>query len=264
MNALSLLWDLTSPNQLYSSNSTTTTTSSHESEFVNPDILRYILIIHDMRTTTNSPSSSQEEREDRSGMSWEQVLKLEETVKKTYGVHTKILSLYDHYQPLKSPAELKLEQEQEERGGMVKKSLEEELEKLWPTTTSSEEEIQLGGSSSLIGLGYTPTTNVTTPGQKKRLGSSLSLKDLDSLSLFLREFVTQSLIPYLERTITLYNEQFNSSKKSLGGRLFSVGRKYFGASASSSSNSPSGSQGNTRAGSPVTGGGQTGYNSSRG
>ncbi|GAA5949848.1 hypothetical protein JCM3765_007713 [Sporobolomyces pararoseus] len=276
LNAISLLWDLTSPNQLYSSSSS----QFNEQEFVNPDILRYILIIHDMRTTPTTSTSTTEEEEGGGGgggggrggegMSWEQVLKLEETVKKTYGVHTKVLTLYDHYKPLKSPAELKLEQEGGGGGGV---DLEKEIENLWPTSFTSEEEETHSGGESLIGLGYsssstspTRTLTTTTTHQKNKC---FSLKDLDSLSLFVREFVTQSLIPHLERTITLYHEQFNSSKKSLGGRLFSVGRKYFGG-ASSNNNSPSVSQVNTRAGSPVTtgtgtgGGGIMGYNSNRG
>ncbi|GAA5899344.1 Trs85p [Sporobolomyces salmoneus] len=264
LNALSLLWDLTSPSQLYSPASSSPSPSSHpnQQDFVNPDILRYILIIHDMRTTATDSSLTEG---NISGVtSWEQVKRLEETVKKTYGVHTKVLGLWDHYQPLRLPDEIEKEGPE--------KSLDDELEKLWPTRGGNEGEDSV--PERLVGLGYfeddTPgTTKPTLPvgqeqservsyGGRRRKGQDLSLVDLQNLSVFTREFVSQSLVPFLERTVTVSNEQFNNSKKSLGGRLFSVGRKYFGSSSSTPTT------GNSRSGSPVTSGAQLSYNSGKG
>ena len=88
-------------------------------------------------------------------------------------------------------------------------------------------------------------------------GHELSEDDLKAARLFLREFVVQSLVPWLERAVVVGNEQvgkvkrghilsngeltscavvpqFVASRKSIGGRLFSAGRRYFGGSGKSS------------------------------
>jgi hypothetical protein len=242
LNAISLLWDLTSSH------------SSANAEFVNPDILRYILIIHDMRTTTS--------------VDWEQTLKLQETVKKTYGVHVKVLPLWDHHDDttvmMKTREELESDRDKHE-------DLKEDLKKLWPKSDEDRRKRRGGGGGELIGLGYSsPTSNDVNEEEEEEEEEegviSFSSRDLSNLSSFTREFVTQSIVPFLERQITVSYEQFQSSRKSLGGRLFSVGRKYFSSSSSTTTTNGSGTSGtNTRVGSPVPGGGGGGgYDSVKG
>ena len=62
----------------------------------------------------------------------------------------------------------------------------------------------------------------------------MSEDDLRSIRVFMREMVVQSIIPFMERSVVVGNEQHIASKRSIGGRLFSAGRKYFGGSASTS------------------------------
>lgn len=91
-------------------------------------------------------------------------------------------------------------------------------------------------------------------------GENLSDQDLQGIDKFMREMVVQSIVPFMERTILISNEQFIASKRSIGGRLFSAGRKYFGASASSSASG-------SRTGSPsqgTTGVMNGGFNVTRG
>lgn len=280
LNALSQLWDLTSPSQLYSpsNNPSSSSSSPTQQDYINPDILRYILIIHDLRT--DDPTTPRTSGGGGSGTvsDWDQVRKLEETVKKTYGVHTKVLPLYDHYKEMKLPGEGR--EEEEEGVGP-----ERELEKLWPSTSeggknSSSTRGMGTGQGELVGLGYeeegettvlslsTSISKLDSLQQTRRGGHDLSLKDLQTLSLWIRELVSQSIIPHLERTITVSNEQFNNSKKSIGGRLFSVGRKYFGGGGGGGGGSGTSSTGGStpngisRTGSPVTL--QLGYNAQRG
>ncbi|GAA6018193.1 hypothetical protein JCM11491_005627 [Sporobolomyces phaffii] len=244
LNALSILWDLTSPSQLYAASSTSS--NPRQQEYANPEVLRYILIVHDARQGGS-----------------EQVEKLHETVKKTYGVHTKVLTLWDHYKPLELPSSTG--QDSAAAAGAGEASLEHELEKLWPEDLEEEATKRKAitseaSSAALTGLGYLGAVEqdheqARPLARRGRPGHDLSLVDLQSLSVFTRELVTQSIVPYLERQITVANEQFNNNKKSLGGRLFSVGRKYFGGGASSSTSST---------GEASASGGGTGYNPSKG
>ncbi|GAA5923269.1 TRAPP III-specific subunit 85 family protein [Sporobolomyces koalae] len=227
LNAISLLWDLTSPSQLYLpevglSPSTSSTAGQHN--YVNPEVLRYILIVHDAR------------KQDK--ISWQEVARLEETVKKTYGVHTKVLTLYDN-DSTDTPANT-------DHDDLVRI--------LWP---ESDQDAQR--SEGLVGLGYEPETASPAPRTIRR-GHDLSRKDLGTLSEWTREIILQSVIPSIERSVIVAHEQFQSSKKSIGGRLFSVGRKYFGGGGSNSGTTAS-SAASSRTGSPVQ---PLGYNAQRG
>ncbi|CAG8460304.1 5163_t:CDS:10 [Ambispora gerdemannii] len=82
-------------------------------------------------------------------------------------------------------------------------------------------------------------------------GQYLSEKDFAGIQSFIREFVAQSMIPSMERNIHVWNEQVAASRRGITGRLFSASRRYFGTGGKSSgqppstqqsSNSPSGPQ----------------------
>lgn len=61
------------------------------------------------------------------------------------------------------------------------------------------------------------------------IGAKLGQEDVKRIKLFLREFVVQSLAPWMERTTTQLNEQLAANRKGIAGRLFSAGRRYFGS-----------------------------------
>lgn len=52
-------------------------------------------------------------------------------------------------------------------------------------------------------------------------------EDLESLNAMVRELVVQSVIPFMERCVTTWNDQYASSRRGIAGRLFSASRKYF-------------------------------------
>ncbi|EUC53708.1 trapp complex protein Trs85, partial [Rhizoctonia solani AG-3 Rhs1AP] len=56
--------------------------------------------------------------------------------------------------------------------------------------------------------------------------------DLQSISRFVREFATQSLIPWMERNVIEWNEAYVATRR-LPSRLFSTTRRFFGTSGSS-------------------------------
>ncbi|KAG9097649.1 hypothetical protein FS749_005806 [Ceratobasidium sp. UAMH 11750] len=57
-------------------------------------------------------------------------------------------------------------------------------------------------------------------------------EDLQSTHRFVREFVTQSLIPWMERNVVEWNEAYVATRR-LPSRLFSTTRRFFGTSGSS-------------------------------
>ncbi|EIW64369.1 uncharacterized protein TRAVEDRAFT_158546 [Trametes versicolor FP-101664 SS1] len=67
-------------------------------------------------------------------------------------------------------------------------------------------------------------------------GSTLRLTqdDIQQLGRFVREFVTMSLIPWMEKCVVEWNENYSSSRR-LPSRLFSSTRRLFGASSAASS-----------------------------
>lgn len=65
----------------------------------------------------------------------------------------------------------------------------------------------------------------------------LSLSDHDRIKTFFSEFLTRGLIPYIEKTTKVLNEQFQSKKNILKG--FSISKKFFGLTNSSLKLSPS-------------------------
>ncbi|KAG0199180.1 Trafficking protein particle complex 8 [Mortierella sp. GBA30] len=56
-------------------------------------------------------------------------------------------------------------------------------------------------------------------------GCCLSNDDISAITQFLREMLSQSIIPYMERNIAHWNEQVAASRKGIAGRF----RRYFGA-----------------------------------
>ncbi|KAL1605570.1 hypothetical protein SLS59_003372 [Nothophoma quercina] len=65
--------------------------------------------------------------------------------------------------------------------------------------------------------------------------------DISSLRTFIRELVTQSIIPNMERSVATWNEQILSRRRGLSGRFMSLSKRWtpFGSSRNSASASPS-------------------------
>lgn len=65
--------------------------------------------------------------------------------------------------------------------------------------------------------------------------------DISSLRTFIRELVTQSIIPSMERSVATWNEQILSRRRGLSGRFMSLSKRWapFGSSRNSASASPS-------------------------
>ncbi|KAF1944338.1 hypothetical protein EJ02DRAFT_464179 [Clathrospora elynae] len=63
--------------------------------------------------------------------------------------------------------------------------------------------------------------------------------DISSLRTFIRELVTQSIIPNMERSVATWNEQILSRRRGLSGRFMSLSKRWtpFGSSRNSSSSS---------------------------
>ncbi|GAA5866902.1 hypothetical protein JCM3774_004598 [Rhodotorula dairenensis] len=70
-------------------------------------------------------------------------------------------------------------------------------------------------------------------------GPQLSDADVTALKSFAREFVVQSFVPFLERTAIVAHEQWTATRRGFGGRLFSVGRRYFGGGGAEGSRAAS-------------------------
>lgn len=62
-------------------------------------------------------------------------------------------------------------------------------------------------------------------------GRYLTADDVTSCKAMVREFVVQSLIPFMERNIQHWNEQVASARRGLTGRLFGASRRLFGSSS---------------------------------
>jgi hypothetical protein len=65
-----------------------------------------------------------------------------------------------------------------------------------------------------------------------QLASHLTSSDTAAIRSFLREFTSQSLVPWMEARVREWNEIFVNSRRGLTGRLFGAGRKFFGSGRS--------------------------------
>jgi hypothetical protein len=93
-----------------------------------------------------------------------------------------------------------------------------------------EKEGDLMSSSSLEGVHPLEDVQNDTMVNDMR-GHFLSTKDVEGLSAFVREFSTQSVIPFMEKSISGWNETIASSRRGLTGRFFTASKKYFNSGA---------------------------------
>jgi hypothetical protein len=74
--------------------------------------------------------------------------------------------------------------------------------------------------------------NLEEENQSHDYAARLSESDIDAIRAFLREFVSQSLVPWMESRVREWNEVYIGSRRGLTGRLFGAGRKLFGSGRS--------------------------------
>lgn len=67
--------------------------------------------------------------------------------------------------------------------------------------------------------------------------------DATAIRTFVREMVTQSILPTMERSVSLWNDQVASKRKGLSGRFMSLSKRWAGFGSSNSSSNNSGSRG---------------------
>lgn len=77
--------------------------------------------------------------------------------------------------------------------------------------------------SSLAGS----TKEFDSSSDTQRYGRLLDDDDVKRIKAFVRELAAQNIVPFLERCVSLWNEQLAASRRGLTGRLFGAGRKLF-------------------------------------
>ncbi|KAJ6519689.1 ER-golgi trafficking TRAPP I complex 85 kDa subunit-domain-containing protein [Mycena sanguinolenta] len=158
--------------------------------WVDPSFLKYTLIIHPQ----NSPFSDEE-----AGA-------LFNAVKKQFGLHSYLLPL-----ALPTPAPPPV-------------PVPALIPRLPPPPSSDSPEL-LGVPPPAPGL-PPPTPNIPAPGALNTL--RMSDKDIQQTARFTREFLVMSLIPWMEKCVVEWNENFSSNRR-LPSRLFSSTRRLFGS-----------------------------------
>ncbi|KAI9851860.1 MAG: hypothetical protein M1838_002576 [Thelocarpon superellum] len=76
-------------------------------------------------------------------------------------------------------------------------------------------------------------------------GPYLLESDVTAIKTFVREMVTQSVVPFMERCVSTWNDQVASRRRGLSGRFMSLSRKWssFGSTSKSGTGSGSGGSG---------------------
>ena len=69
--------------------------------------------------------------------------------------------------------------------------------------------------------------------------------DSTAIRTFVREMVTQSVVPFMERCVTTWNDQVASRRRGISGRFMSLSKRWTGFGTSSRSSSGSGSTGSS-------------------
>ena len=73
---------------------------------------------------------------------------------------------------------------------------------------------------------------------------SVSEADANAIIAFIREMVTQSIIPFMENRMTAWNDQVASRKRGIGGRFMSISKRWAGFGSSKSTSAAGGPSGN--------------------
>jgi hypothetical protein len=74
--------------------------------------------------------------------------------------------------------------------------------------------------------------NLESQAPSVQYGQYLTPDHIDKTKLMVKELVTQSLVPFMERNIQHWNEQVASARRGITGRLFGASRRLFGTNQS--------------------------------
>ncbi|KAH9944035.1 ER-golgi trafficking TRAPP I complex 85 kDa subunit-domain-containing protein [Epithele typhae] len=161
--------------------------------------LRYFLIIHPSNSSLSDPIAES----------------LFNAVKKQYGLHSFLLPLQLPTDPLPAPVPVPAPPPRLPGASGL-------------DTPPLQPQPSAGGllSSNAAGADYN--------GNTIRLNS----EDIHQISRFVREFLTMSLIPWMEKCVVEWNETYSSSRR-LPSRLITSTRRFFGATSASSPSPPS-------------------------
>ncbi|MCO5565827.1 hypothetical protein L7F22_019502 [Adiantum nelumboides] len=178
--------------------------------YVDPLIFRYYVLLHDVS---------------KSGSDLTESIALLENVKKTYGLHCCLL-------PINSA------------DGKSSNSAED-ISSLWyrvlrntSSYATSPPQDETNTSSPKIRQSLDALSKWhggSTVEEEKVYASLINDDDVRKIKTFVRDFAAQSLIPFMERCVSLWNDQLAASRRGLTGRLLGAGRKFFGGASSRNS-----------------------------
>ncbi|KAG4305481.1 hypothetical protein PORY_001037 [Pneumocystis oryctolagi] len=110
-------------------------------------------------------------------------------------------------------------------------SMNETEKKSWDTSTSISE------NSCNIFFDLPKDTRYLYNNYIKFSNGSHNLldEDISAIRTFVKELISQSILPVMKRSIDVWNEQFTAPPKGISGKLLSISKKYFGTSISGNS-----------------------------
>ncbi|KAI9253330.1 ER-golgi trafficking TRAPP I complex 85 kDa subunit-domain-containing protein [Helicostylum pulchrum] len=214
--------------------------------YVDTNILRYYVVLHDPNRTTLEQSTA-----------------VFEKLKRTVGLHCYLLQINSNPRdPLDDDSIEDMSQDEIraiwEHGLAESYRIESELQtyasSLDTTTTTPSSGSGHTRSSSIASnlsslqatvvhgtsIRSVPVDSTTEETETKRVqgvletpviqyGRCMTPDDVDNVKNMVREFVVQSMVPFMERNIQHWNEQVASARRGLTGRLFGASRRLFGS-----------------------------------
>lgn len=184
-------------------------------DWVNQEYLRYYVLVHD------------EERDDIT-----ESTKLYDQMKRHFGLHCHLLRLRSSQCVVTDDDSVQVPicewlSPQEHLSGAGEAGMYTELYSQFSKTTTNDM------PETLVDLG--------TDGTPYLFDS-----DITSIRAFIRELVVQSVIPFMENRVAVWNDQIASRRRGISGRFMSVGRRFMtlGSGSRSSGTGSSGGSGN--------------------
>ncbi|CCG82666.1 Putative uncharacterized protein [Taphrina deformans PYCC 5710] len=160
--------------------------------YIDPGFLRYYVLVHD---------------EDEHDL--DKSLALFARMKNSFGIHCYMLRLTSRSVTLDDDAVLEVPE-------FSRKSAPERLRSKWHGSRMNSQFLNNSGDGDDVNgkVRYIPYVDHT------------------GLVSLVREMVTQSIVPYMERCIHIWNEQVAAPRRGLAGRFFKAGRSLWGSSRS--------------------------------
>jgi hypothetical protein len=177
---------------LYEASQANANAAFHKRPYIDPLVFRYYAVLHDIS---------------KDGPDLNESVQLLENVKKTYGLHCSLLPINSAANPGKEKTD---------------------VSKIWQRTLRSPGDVHMRQSSKNRSIDSWHGDSIAE--DARETASLLGEEDVRRLKAFLRDFAVQSLIPFMERCVSLWAEQVAASRRGLTGRLLGAGRKLFGGS----------------------------------